>query len=279
IKTAINEGLEEYESLRSQVSPIQRSVRDFYGLGKFMQGKGATAIKSYFQEVHEPFLITLQQSLVDYHRTLEKMREALFEYEDSIGYIRQDFLEEDIPEAFNKVKEETAEKTLEANKVLDDVADIVSVKKIDDSEVMDNIEEGKKETEKVFEELNILDEYETGQLEKTKEDLAKMKAYLSDIRSKLKKGDISIGNFDVKSVENMESYQKIQDGIYDSDIDEGEKEEEVTRESIEEMPIAAIEDENEDAQAGMSGNSRSMMDDAIGKLKNEQIDRQAYLDY
>lgn len=277
LTSGLNDGIDDCESIRSQVGPVQRSVRDFYALEKFMQGKGATAIREYFQEVHTPFLVTLQQSLIDYQKTLEDLRDALYDYESNgSGYIRQDFLEEDLPEGFNKVGEVAAEKTSEANKVLDDVADIVSVEKIDDSEVMECIEDGKKEAEKVYDELKILDDYETNQLEKTKEDLAKMKAYLSDIKSGLKKGDISIENFDINSIEDMDSYQTIHDGIYNRDAEE---EEELTEESIEEMPITAIEENNKEAKKGLDADQSALMDDAIGKLKNEDIDRQEYLEY
>src|SRR5699024_2684256 len=143
-------------------------------------------------------------------------------------------------------------------------------------EVMECIEDGKKEAEKVYDELKILDDYETNQLEKTKEDLAKMKAYLSDIKSGLKKGDISIENFDINSIEDMDSYQTIHDGIYNRDAEE---EEELTEESIEEMPITAIEENNKEAKKGLDADQSALMDDAIGKLKNEDIDRQEYLEY
>ncbi len=65
-----------------------------------------------------------------------------------------------------------------------------------------------------MDELNILDEYGVSQLEQTKQDLDTMLSYLTEIESKFQSGDLSIRNFDVKAIQGLESFQTIQDSIY-----------------------------------------------------------------
>ncbi len=88
------------------------------------------------------------------------------------------------------------------------------LKKIDESEVVDNVQRGKEKADHIVEELNILDEYGVSQLEQTKQDLDTMLNYLTEIESKFQTGDLSIRNFNVKAIQGLESFQTIQDSIY-----------------------------------------------------------------
>ena len=102
-------------------------------------------IRSFYRDTHGHFLIFLHQSLTEYEQALERISEAVNTVEsDSNGYISQSFLEEEVTEAFDKVGREAAEFADDANEIINRVSDLVSTPEIDESEVMDNVEQGKK---------------------------------------------------------------------------------------------------------------------------------------
>src|SRR5690625_3056235 len=102
-------------------------------------------IRSFYSVTLGHFLIFLHQSLTDYEQALGKISEAVNSVEsDSNGYISQAFLEGEVTEAFDKVGREATEFADDANEIINRVSDLVSTPEIDESEVMDNVEQGKK---------------------------------------------------------------------------------------------------------------------------------------
>lgn len=220
----IDDARSDMDSLREQVGDIQRAVRDFYSMDDALKGKMGESIRDFFQHVNEPLLIYLHQSLIDYDNTLSEMKENVEAFESNEkGFVRQEFLEEEVKEGFDNVEERTTELTEDANNILENVEDLVTVKKIDDSEVLENVEKGKKKANKIVEKLSDLDEQETSQLEKTKETLNEMKSYLSDMKSGLNNGDLSLKNFDIDALRDMDSYSTIMNDIYGDGYVEGKE--------------------------------------------------------
>ncbi|GGB58084.1 hypothetical protein GCM10011409_39490 [Lentibacillus populi] len=146
--------------------------------------------------------------MVDYQNVLTDMKDSVRTFEsNSSGFVSQQFLEQDVADGFDKVKKKTIALTDDANSIIGSVQDLVSVKNIDDSEVLNNVRDGKKKAERIVEELTILDDYGTSQLEQTKEDLQTMKTYLTDIELRFKSGDLSVGNFDLEAVKGIGAYK------------------------------------------------------------------------
>src|SRR5699024_5756210 len=147
--------------------------------------------------------------------TLTKMKDATESFESHpSGFVSQEFLEQDATDGFDKVKNVTTELTDEANNIIERVQDLVSVKKIDQSEVIETVQDGKKKAEGIADDLSALDDHETSQLEKTKEDLQMMRNYISEIASKFKSGDLSVVNYDIATVKNIDAYKAITDEVY-----------------------------------------------------------------
>src|SRR5699024_11359037 len=82
---------------------------------------------------------------------------------------------------------------------------------------VEDVQLGKEKAQEIVEELNILDEYEASQLEKTKDDLQTMRRFLADIESKIKSGDLSVRNYNVEALQDLTAYNEIMDSIYNKD--------------------------------------------------------------
>src|SRR5690625_7324566 len=118
------------------------------------------------------------------------MKNAISTYEpNESGYISQAYIENDVIEGFDKVKNQVTELTNDANSIIGDIDDLVTIPEVDESIVMDDIQDGEKKAKDIVEELNILDEFEASQLEETKDNIQTMQTFLSNIESKFNRSE------------------------------------------------------------------------------------------
>gem|GEM_PF-2096518 len=214
LQTGIEKTIADIETKRTQIEAIQRAVRDLHSLEDAFTGQGGDAIRGFYKNTHEPFLIFLHQSLTDYELALEKISEAVNSVEsDSNGYISQSFLEGEVTEAFEKVGLEAKAFADDANEIINRVSDLVTTPEIDESEVMDNVEQGKEKATDLVEELVELDDFGTTQLENTQDNLQTMKSFLSEMESGFVDG-ASISSFEIASVRKGQGFQDIMKSIY-----------------------------------------------------------------
>lgn len=150
----LEEGKNDIDTVVEDVSTLQTSITNFYNSKDVLSGEAGDAIRTYFKEVHGPFLSFLQQWLENYKETITTMQESVQEFESSPdGFIREEFLEEKVIAGFEKVEDRAQEFTTEANDIIDRVSDIVSLAKIDETEVLEHADNGKKKVR------NIVDGY------------------------------------------------------------------------------------------------------------------------
>ncbi|MEC2159607.1 LXG domain-containing protein [Virgibacillus halodenitrificans] len=207
--------INEIETTQEKITNLQKKVRGVVSLDEVLKGKTGEAIRSFFNECHQPFLVYLYQFLLEYKDTLEKLSHATdgFEPLDS-GLIREEFIEGNLVSGLDKVKNVAGSLTDEANSIMDEVADIVSLKHIDPNELFERVEFGKKQGRDVVEQLHLLDSYQSDKLDKIIRDLQLMENYVNEIADKFKNGDISIENFKMKSIEELSERKQILDEIY-----------------------------------------------------------------
>lgn len=275
VQSGIDYTITDITELRAQIEPIQRAVRDFHSLDEDLKGRAGSAIRAFYQDTHELFLIFLHQSLTDYENLLNEMKDAISTYEpNESGYVSQAYIENDVVEGFDKVKTQVTELTNDANSIIDNINDLVAIPEFDESTVMDDIQNGQKKAKDIVEELNILDEFEASQLEETKDDIQTMQTFLSNIESKFKSGDISIANYDAKSIQNLDTYHTIYNDIYNK---EAKAEISITYKNINEMPMSEIEKAKEKELNNLSEYGKEILENVYTDLKDGVIDRNSYL--
>jgi len=215
LQGGIEKTIADIETKRTKIEAIQDAVRNLHSLDNALTGQAGDAIRDFYRDTHGHFLIFLHQSLTEYEQALERISEAVNSVEsDSNGYISQAFLEGEVTEAFDKVGREAKEFADDANEIINRVSDLVSTPEIDESEVMDNVEQGKEKANDIVEELVELDDYGTSQLENTQDNLQTMKGFLSEMESGFVDGNSSIANYNVESTRGMSAYKTIVDDVY-----------------------------------------------------------------
>src|SRR5699024_1953843 len=145
-----------------------------------------------------------------YKQTLEETKRAVESFEpDEKGFIKQDFLENDVENGLQKIEDVTTGLTDEANSIMKSVNDIVSLPQLDPEEVLHHVQRGEKKTRETVEQLHELDNKQTKALESIEQELTTMKDYVTELEGKIREGDISIAEYDRSTLKNNDVYNEV----------------------------------------------------------------------
>lgn len=220
VQSGLDSTIKDIENFYEQIGSVQRAVRDFHSLDGALDGKGGEAIRAFYRDCHEPFLIMLYQSMVDYKNVLTEMGEAVDTFESGEnGYVSHSFLENEVEDALDNIETKAINYTDEANEIIDSVADLVSIPEINESDLVNHIQKAKSNTEELIGDLHELDGAQTAAIESTKETLNDMERYISELEQMFQDGDLSITEYSLKQVRGLEGFQRIMENVYgESDI-------------------------------------------------------------
>lgn len=218
LQEGTNYTVNQIGTVQDQIETVRKAMNDFTALNDELRGQGGEALRAFYEECHQPFLIFLQQSLADYLSKLESIQSEVDSFEArENGYVDQRFLEGDVEAGFDAVEEKTIELTDEANVVIESIQDIINVTKLDESEVVDNVRRGKRKSQHIVEKLHSLDDTHSSALESVQADLDTMKTYVTEIDSRLQNGDLSVTDYSSGDLTDIEAYESMMESIYDSE--------------------------------------------------------------
>src|SRR5690625_2565891 len=149
------------------------------------------------------------------------MNEAVDSFESNpSGIVKEEYLQSDVKDGFNEVESKTIELTDDANSIIESVHDIVPITKIDESEVIESVRQGKDKVNDVVEELYELDDSQVRALEPILGRIKTMKQYITDLNAKFKSANLSVSSYDPVKIENMKAYNEIQTYLDEKDFAE-----------------------------------------------------------
>jgi len=215
LQAGIDFAVKDIEKFTDQIGGVQKAVYHFHSLDDALKGKGGEAIRAFYQYCHEPFLIFLHQSLIDYKSILSEMKDAVNSLEvNEQGFVSQYFLENEMKNGLNKVEKKAVELTDDANSIIESVQGLVSIDKIDESALVEDVRRGKNKADDIVEKLHALDDEQVKALETVKENLQFMKSYLSEIEAKFQNGDLTIEDFSITAISDVEEFGVITENVY-----------------------------------------------------------------
>ncbi|GIP61990.1 ribonuclease YxiD [Virgibacillus pantothenticus] len=210
----IDKTISQLEQIHTQVKNIQKSIEGIIALEDAFKGKTANSIRTFYQEVHMPFLLFLEGFIANYSDTLQEMKKSVRDMEpNKNGVIREDFLSQDVQRSFERMEQITMALTDEANAVLHSVKDIVNVPNIDDGEFLDKVQHAKKLNRQTIEKLQAFDRHNTAKLEPIHQDIRMMKNYISQIRELGNNGKIRIGSYQARQLDDQKFHKELVAGI------------------------------------------------------------------
>src|SRR5699024_1586773 len=210
LQTGIDDTIKDIGNFQDQITSVQKAVRGVTSLDDALKGKGGDAIRAFYNDCHQPLLVYMNKFLADYKETLEETKQAVQSFEaGEKGFIRQEFLENDVENGLQKVEDVTTGLTDEANSIMKSVNDIVSLPQLDPEEVLHHVQRGKKKTRETVEQLHELDNKQTKALESIEQELTTMKNYVTEREGKIRNGDISISEYDRSTLKNNDVYNEV----------------------------------------------------------------------
>lgn len=259
----------DLDALSEQLSNLQQKVRNLYSLEEALKGETGKAIRSFYNEIHTPFITFLLQSMENYKDRLDKMKSDVQSFEPNHqGYISEGFLNDELHPGLDQAKTKVASVSENINSVLSGVSDITYVTKISYSDFGISIEDGKRQIDDVIKDLSELDSKHASKLQETQSDLDKMKKYLSEMTTGLSSGSISITDFDTASLQDINAYNNVIQQSYGNI--------EITEDNIEYLPMAAIAAATKNAEKGMDEGLQVILNHAYSDLAAGNISKDKY---
>ena len=213
--------LKHLEAQESEIKNIDSAVLEFINLEESLKGNGGLAIRSFYQDCHVPFLKFYQSILDEYKSALESMKNGLHAFESSsTAAIREDFLQTDLDHALKKVKTMTTDLSNEANSIINSVNDIITIPKLEDSNVMNHLNSADEKIGHTLEQLHHYDREQSRSLELVLDSSHEASGYLDQISSMFHSNEISIEGYQSGSL-----FQKLNQSV----------------QSTEGLPISGIE--------------------------------------
>ncbi|KZZ84135.1 T7SS effector LXG polymorphic toxin [Bacillus sp. SJS] len=219
---ALNDGIDatvkSIDEHLKEIKGFAESLSSFLSIEDSFKGETANAIRSFYQESHIPFIVYYGRVLTEYRRNLKSMSDAIQAVEpESNGYIIENFLEKDVTEGLNKVKDVTISLTDEVNAVIDQIKDIASINHIKDGELIDEVKAMKNRSEETIKSLQKMDSEQSKTLDETIENVTVLQSYTKEIKSKFSSNKLSVSNFKIPQLQEVKSYQKLQEKISEKD--------------------------------------------------------------
>ncbi|WP_248510132.1 T7SS effector LXG polymorphic toxin [Sporosarcina sp. NCCP-2222] len=170
--------------LETEMKAIETTIETFVALDEAFKGEGGQAIRSFYDEVHLPFIQLFHMMQSDFVNVLERMTAALTTLEPHpSGWIQESFLEGEVEQGLDEIARITASLTDEANQIMNKVADIVALPHLDDSNVQDGIYTAKRKRDNTVTELNTFDSEQTNALIAIDNHLQVMERWIADASS------------------------------------------------------------------------------------------------
>lgn len=215
IQSGIDRTTEDINKIYEQIGNVQKAVRDFHLLEDAMGGDGLETIRAFYRDCHEPLLILLHQSMIDYESALKDIVKDMNSLEPSDeGYISQSFLKNEVLRSLDDVKSTAYFHTEEANKVINTVSDLVSIPAIDESNLLDEVQRGRRRIDDLIGNLHELDATQTNILSPIKDQLQTMENYISELESLFARRNFSITDYSLSKMREFDSFRAVTDSVY-----------------------------------------------------------------
>ena len=177
------------DRLGNEMESIHKSIECLVAMEDVLKGEGGNAIRAFYADCHLPFHQFFTMFQGRFVAVLKQMVSALDTLEpDPSGFIQQHYLEIDIAQGLRHIAQLTGSQTYEANSIMNQVADIVSLPHLDDSEVQYGIRDATIKRDDTVTQLYEVDATQTTALTPVAQDLLAMETWISDIESMFQEG-------------------------------------------------------------------------------------------
>ncbi|WHX26185.1 LXG domain-containing protein [Virgibacillus halodenitrificans] len=210
LHNGLDQTVKKVNDLGPQVKELEQRMQALINLEDSFQGKGAQAIKSFYEEAHMPFLLLMEGMLTDFAETIGQIKSSVKAFESNEkGVIHEQFLQENVEQGLTTAENVTLSLTDEANALIDEVKDIVVLPEIQEEDFRQRIKQSRNQVDHTLENLYALDEESTGKLKKIDNELQMMKTYVEKISGLFQNGNLRVADYEVKQLSTYDFHQEL----------------------------------------------------------------------
>ncbi|MCM3359397.1 LXG domain-containing protein [Psychrobacillus sp. MER TA 171] len=140
LQVGLKNNVSMLERLQKETESIHLSIKGLVGMNEILKGHGGNSIRAFYEECHLPFLEFFQLFSKEYKSVLETAESALLSLEPNTeGHMVESYMDGEVEEGLQNISTLTKNLVEATNGIMDQVADIVSLPHLDDSDVQDGI--------------------------------------------------------------------------------------------------------------------------------------------
>ncbi len=221
--SSLHEGIrgmtQQLSQLEKQLNGVENSIRSFVASKDSFRGKGANAIRRFYEYAHLPFLQFFQSFLTNFQSKLQQLQFELDGLEgDSRGFIDESYLTSELEDGLNQINRMVAELSGETNAQLSRVSDIVYLPRLQDHQFHEGIQQAKQSARQTVDKLHQFDHQQTQSFTALIEDLTLIKRYIEEMNQQFESGKINVKSFSPVMLQDLEAYGQLQTRLYNQTV-------------------------------------------------------------
>ncbi|WP_179288109.1 T7SS effector LXG polymorphic toxin, partial [Terribacillus saccharophilus] len=193
---------------KESIEHVKQALNGVTTLHDGFEGSTADSIRSFFEETHKPFLEFMNSFLIQYEETLSSVNEEVLSFEsDEHGFIREEFLEDELKSRLVKASTSLTSTSIDINQQLLYVKDIVNVPSVDSEPFINSINKGKEKLSETLSNMYDMDAKATKKLDKPVQDIEQMKTYLAKLKDAIDKNNITVDSYSSEQLTKQNFYK------------------------------------------------------------------------
>ncbi|MCG1021432.1 T7SS effector LXG polymorphic toxin [Sutcliffiella horikoshii] len=221
--SSLHEGIKgmsrQLSELENQLNAVENGIRSFVASKDSFRGKGASAIRRFYEYAHLPFLQFFQTFLANFQTKLQQLQYELDGLEGNThGFIDEGFLTSELENGLNQINRMVAELTGETNSQLSRVGDIVYLPRLQDHQFHEGIQQAKQSARQTVDKLHQFDYQQTQSFTGLVEDLSLINSYIEEMSQQFASGKINMKSFSPVMLQDLEAYGKLQTRLYNQTV-------------------------------------------------------------
>ena len=221
--SSLHEGIKgmnrQLSELEKQLSGVENGIRSFVASKDSFRGKGASAIRRFYEYAHLPFLQFLQTFLANFQKKLQQLQYELDGLEGNArGFVDEGFLKSELEDGLNQIDRMVADLTEETNSQLNRVGDIVYLPRLRDHQFHEGFQQAKQSARQTVDKLHQFDYQQTQSFTSLMKDLSLIQSYIEEMSQQFASSKIKLSTFSPVMLQDLEAYGKLQTRLYNQTV-------------------------------------------------------------
>lgn len=224
VMNAIDSSITKKKNEKEQVLQIRDSLNGIIHLEEALEGAMGNSVKDHFVSFHIPVILLLNQFLSDYQKKLKEVKSFVLDYETEGAIVRQLFVEHDMEQGLDRVKNVTNQSIGNINEQVFTISDLVSVTPLSSDALMHRYDSAHAHNRTTIQDLLAMDKDGAATLKEAAEDLKQ----IVQLIQKLKQWTVPANLLKKETINEIDSYfaeneklSKLMDEAIETSIKDG----------------------------------------------------------